>query len=301
MYRKLLTALLMLFSFVIIALGGYQCSTRVSREEGTNKSIPIDPGRGDDGYYYPEGYGESIYDDEFDLPEKSPDRCARNQYRELAEELGAMAVFKFDKSSLEDYRLGDRLNFDVRCPRMYLDMSSSSSGSIYKGKLNISYEDSSHIQVDEFSSGFTERENKYNRWTGGASITSKSFHAIFEHTDRAIILKLDDIREVDLRDGETAYIGAGEIYYKMFRKWASDWNDVCNTKGTYIKNAGGDPIPRRDKCWLLSSGAFNCRPNGALHPRAQVTNIDITGRLRCYSRLGRFIGLNIEEAFNGLP
>lgn len=308
MYRKLLISLFMILSFVIIALGGYQCATKVTHEP--RQSIPIDYAGGagsDDGgysdsdYYYEEGYGQDPYGDNAGLPERPEDSCARGQYRQLADQYGERASFRFDRSSLEDYRLGQQQNFDIRCARMYLYMSRlSSSSSIYKGMLSLSYEDGNSIKLQNFRSGFTEEENKYNRWTSGSSITNRRFYAIFEDEHTALILKLEDIREVDIRDGETAYLGAGDLYYKMFRIWTGDRNDVCYSKGTYVSLAR-QQLPRRASCWLLGTGAFSCRPNGVLPPKAQVTNINITGNLKCYSRLGRFFGLEIKEAFNGLP
>lgn len=305
MYRKISTALLMIFSFLIIAVGGYQCSTRVE-QQGTRESIPIDELPLDD-YYYEEGYGDSD-DGGQGFPEEPQDGCskdARASYRYLVGQAGWLAKFRFDDSSVEDYRLGARQNFDLSCARMYLNMNKLGSGSsTYKGQLKILFEEDGYVKRQSFSSGSATGENKYNKWTGGSLITGKRFHAIFEGKHTALILKLDDIRELDIEDGRTAYVGAGEIYYKMFRIWTGDWDDVCYTKGVYVRDAPQHTqakLGRNDRCWLLGRGAFSCRPDGALRPRNQVTDINITGNLRCYSRLGIFFGLNIKEAFNGLP
>ena len=159
------------------------------------------------------------------------------------------------------------------------------------------------LNCRDFVLVFQPEENKYNRWSGSTwkadrnNTVHKKFHAIFEDEHSALILKIDDVRLKDLRDGDTAYFGAGEIYYKMFRVWTGDKNDLCYTKGTYVSLAR-QSLPRKNRCWLLGTGPFSCRPNGALAPRAKVTNINITGGLSCYSRLGVFFNLKLEGAFN---
>ncbi len=234
------------------------------------------------------------------------DRCARSQYRDLSKRYGEISSFKFDISSLEDYRMGVRQNFDLRCPRMYLSMSRyAKSKKTYKGALAISFEDGHSIKVQKYTSGWTENENKYNKWLGSSwkpdknDKVNRSFYAIFENNDNAIILRLKDIKVVDVRDGETAYWGAGELYYKMFRAYSGDTEDVCYSKGAYVSHAPRRP-PKRARCWLLGIGPFSCRPNGVLPLKADVTNIDITKSLKCYNRLGEFYGLDIERAFKGL-
>ena len=223
MYRKFPAILLFLFSFVLITVGGYQCATRIIDEE----SIPIDYGGGTDNSYGDNsGQYDGYYRDagnERQLPPEPGDSCARSQYRDLAEKYGEMAVFKFDRSSVEDYRLGASQNFDLKCARLYLSMTQLSSSGTYKGLLRISYETGGKIIVDRFDSGSSMEDNKYNHWSSGSwrsdqdNNVNKQFYAIFENTNRAIILKLDDVRIRDIRDGETAYFGAGEIHYKMFR------------------------------------------------------------------------------------
>lgn len=75
---------------------------------------------------------------------------------------------------------------------------------------------------------------------------------------------------------------------------------MCVIQKALIMNQVSDQPPRTDKCWLFGTGPFSCRPEGSLHPRAEVTDIDLTGPLKCYKRLGIFFNLNIKEAFNGL-
>ncbi len=313
-YRQLSASLLFLLSFAVLVLGGYQCATQNIGAPGRT-TIPIQPG-GENGAY---GQGESGFYDpgpahsprsedrpsrRNSLPDDPGDKCARSQYRDLSKRYGEISSFKFDISSLEDYRMGVRQNFDLRCPRMYLSMSRyAKSKKTYKGALAISFEDGRSIKVQKYTSGWTENENKYNKWLGSSwkpdknDKVNRSFYAIFENNDNAIILRLEDIRVVDVRDGETAYWGAGELYYKMFRIYSGDTGDVCYSKGAYVSHAPSRP-PKRARCWLLGIGPFSCRPNGVLPLKAAVTNIDITKSLKCYNRLGEFFGLDIERAFN---
>ena len=316
MKYKIPETLLFLISFVIISIGGYQCATRVISQpdillpvdKGPNSSLP--PGSSGNSHLYDEEYLKDIgYKDDKDnrnsrLPSEPEDSCRRRQYNDLADEHGAIAGFKFDKSSVRDYHLGQSQNFGVKCPRLFLDMTKSSPRT-YKGILTIVAEINGRIQGYQFSSG-EGSDNRYNRWDGSSywrgdnnGRVSKNFHAIFESSKQAIILKLEDIRIRDIKDGEQGYFGAGEIYYKMFRIWTGDKSDVCYSKGAYVSQAHTPPARRGSRCWLLGTGPFSCRPKGVLHPRAKVTAIDITANsYKCYNRLGRFFGLNIEKAFN---
>ena len=251
-----------------------------------------------------QSHGQDSGFDDNRLPSEPDDTCPRDQYRKLAQRHGELAVLRIDNSSLADYRLGASQNFDLNCARMYLDMNKlSASSNTYKGFLSIAYDDGKNIKLQRFRSGFSAEENKYNRWSGSTwkadrnNIVSKTFHTIFENKHTALILKMDNVRLKDVRDGDTAYFGAGEIYYKMFRVWTGDKNDLCYRKGTYVSLAR-QSLPRKNRCWLLGVGPFSCRPNGVLAPRAKVTNIDITRGLSCYKRLGVFFNLNIEGAFN---
>jgi len=319
-YGKLPTTILFLFSFAILAIGGYQCATKIVPER---TDIPIKNGPGipnsNGGWSSnPGGSGSPLYEPGYgqdsggngsgSLPSDPENRCARKQYRSLSERYGEMAVFKFDSSSIEDYRLGIRQNFDIQCARMYLDMSRLSGASrAYKGMLVISFEDGRSIKLQRYKSGFTAGENKYNKWVNSVSgatwepnsngRVNKEFYAIFEDQDAAVILQLKDIRIRDVQDGKIAYLGAGDAYYKMFRTWTGDNNDVCYSKGNYARYAKAPPS-RNGRCWLLGTGPFSCRPNGVLSPGARVTDINIRGSLKCYSKLGSFYNLDIEEAFN---
>lgn len=319
-YGKLPTTLLFLLSFVVLAIGGYQCATKtmperttapIQNEPGGNGGWGPNPGQGgktpysDDEYLYPPGYGQdSGWNRGENLPPDPGNRCARAQYRNLSGKYGEMGIFKFDSSSIEDYLLGKKTNFGLNCGKIYLDMDRlSGTSQAYKGTLTIAFEDGRNVRVIKYQSGWNKKENKYNRWTGTSwspdsnDRVSKKFYAIFEDKDTAIILRLEDIRVDDLRDGQIGYLGAGDIYYKMFRMWVGDTSDVCYSKGNYARYAN-HPANRDGRCWLLGTGPYSCRPNGALAPGARVTDINIRGSLKCYSRLGSFYGLDIKEAFN---
>ena len=304
--------MLFLFAFTVITVGGYQCATQVPQGSqqlpGEPESIPIDstPDGGD--YYYSDEYMRGAYENGQsggrygDLPEDPGKNCSRRQYRRLAEKYGEIAGFDFDLSSFEDFRLSQRMNFAPKCPRMYLSMSKLSDSSTYRGQLAISYE-GSDIEVHHFVSGF-DNENKHNKWGSGSwtpvnDRVRKNFYAIFENTDTAIILRLDDVRVRDVRDGEVAYIGAGELYYKMFR-YSKTYgkNDKCFSGDIYMRYFRGDRPNRNKRCWLIPRGPFSCLPNGVVGPRDNLPNINITGSLNCYNKLGTFYSLDIKEAFN---
>ena len=318
MYRKILIVFMMVFSFLVISLGGYRCATKITHDARQNESrqtLPIDNGGdtsgGSDGfeipdydeadYLYEEGYGR-------DPNRRRSSNSNRNQgsggsacagssgfYKGLADKNGAMGGFSFNDASLKDILFGRNLNYGGKCGRIYLDMSRGSGSRAYSGRLALTVEDGDGYIPFYFISGDGD-ENRYNRWTTASSIFDRKFYAIFEDDHSAVILRLIEILEVDVGDGFTAFVGAGELYYKMFRIWVGG-NDPCYTRGTYVKFA--PQKPNQDKrCWLAVTGAFSCRPDGELGPGASWQEIDITGNLRCYKQLGRFYNLKLKEAFN---
>ncbi|MCY4321361.1 MAG: hypothetical protein OXC37_03015 [Bdellovibrionaceae bacterium] len=310
-YKKLPSLFLFLLAFVAISLSGYQCATQqfpVGRD-----SLPLDqnpgPYSGNDtnDNYYPDDYFED--QDEIDnrLPREIDDGCSRSQLRDLSNK--AQANFEFNTSSLQDFRFGASENFEEVCARLYLDMSHQ-QGSLYRGTLDLALQTNSRIFTFKgFKSGFSSSDNRYNKWSRGSwrgdrnGKVDKEFHAIFEDEHSALILKLEDVRIRDIEDGEETYIGAGKIYYKMFRiatlEDTRSREGSCFSSGTYVRNAHTPPTRRPDRCWLLTYGPFNCRPEGALDVRASFKDIDITADdYRCFSELGEFWGLDIEEAFN---
>lgn len=318
MYRKSIISFFFLFAFFAVALSGYQCATNVTQDTGT---IPInseDRGRGvhsdnnqGDGYHYPEDYVSRVdRDDQYDrdsrLPAEPETNCPRSTYREWAKQWGEMAVFKIDRSSLQDYRLGKSLNFPINCARIFVDMNKVSGERTYKGMVTVAYDDGSSVKFQRYRSGFTKEENKYNRWSGSRSwkadrkgeIDDKEFHAIYEDKDAALILRIDYISEIDNEDGSKSHYASGELHYKMFRySRSAGRDDRCFNDGTYMRYLDNKP-PKRNRCWLLTTGPFSCRPEGVLEPRKRFRDIDITEDLDCYHRLGLFRNLYIKGAFN---
>ncbi len=310
MSKKVLTAFFMSFSFVIIALGGYQCATQVTEDPDRVISVPggdRNIGGGDN--LYPANYGEDdpvSYRDSEDFERES---CAPGSvYKTATSGLGERAVFDFDSSAFNEYLFGKRTNLGPKCARMYLDMNRQGT-KLYKGSLTFSYEDAHPdgglaIIVKESSAlrtGSTSEENKYNQWTAGTDLTKRKFYAIFENNDMAVILQLKTIKEHDLKDGETVHLGYGDLYYKMFRHSETGGkNDKCYSSGAYMRNISRKP-PKRTRCWLLGTGPWSCLPGGIAEGTHsfKAPAIDIKkASLPCYSLMGKFFGLKIRGAFN---
>lgn len=317
-YRKLPAALLFLFSFVVIAIGGYQCATRGgdgSGGEGSREEFIFQQGESNGGGY--RDANPPRYDSDPDyhtggggdrLPqEPENENCPRSKYRDWEQQYGAMGNLRFRGSSLEDFRFGQRQNFDLNCERIFLSMNHT-SGRNYKGSLSLVYAIGKTVHRVTVTSGREDEDNKHNRWESRSwradrrDRVNNKFHAIFEDKHTAIILRLEDVREREVRDGEVAHLGAGEIYYKMFRySTTAGRNDKCYQNGAYMKDMEGNFV-RNKVCWRNTVGPFSCLPDGAFFPRRgripDMPNIDITGDLRCYNLLGEFFNVELEQAFN---
>ncbi len=294
MFRKVQITFLMLFSFIIIMVGGYNCSQKiytdnVDNTEGFNRPIEENPyGSGQ-----PE---EEEVDEESLLPDKPLDNyCNREQYEDLRKEFGSSAFARFNAGSLSDYRFGVRSNFDLNCKRMYLNMTKRRSR--FSGSLTISYEDGNGIRWRTYKTGVNESENRYNRWNrrdrSNSGRLKSEFYAIFENPSGAIILALDDLRIRNIQDGGSEIVGSGELWYKMFRAYAGR-KDVCYRTGTYISKAkitGRRPSVR---CWLLNQGPYSCKPQGVHSGDFNLLHENYD----CYDKLGTFGNLNVREAFN---
>ena len=321
-YKKIPSLFLFLLAFTVITISGYQCATQ--KLPNGRGSLPLEPPSANghnpppaDDYLYPDDYFKKDRENDSDprdrLPEEVTDsRCERSRLRNLSTRYGAIANFEFDRAALQDFKFGKRQNFDTVCARFYMDMSRLTYNNypVYKGSIAMVLQTSSQIQYFEgFNSGHSSSDNRYNRWRGSSwrgdknNEVNKIFHAIYEDEHSAIIIKLEDVRIRDIGDGKIDYRGAGEVYYKMFR--ISIKKDVKNTKGscystgTYVKDAHTAPDNRNNRCWFITLGPYSCRPGGALNPKENFTNINIaTNSYKCFSRLGRFWNLDIEEAFN---
>ena len=324
-YRKVPIILLFALSFTVIVAGGYQCSQQVQNRfpggaPDPNRLAP--PPTNYDGLYddSDEGYDrrDSRNDNRNDNRSNRRSRrdryyhgsnCDRARHKELADRYGGeLAVFKFDKGSINDF-IGGQINYPPKCPRIVLSMSSQN----YKGDLKIIYTRDGKEKKISFNSGLSEEDNKYNEWSRGSwredrrERVDKKFHAIFEDNagakgpQTAIILKIEDVRLREVRDGARDYLGAGEIYYKMFRADTKS-DDVCHSRGAYIWTLPQRPSKKR-ACWFISHGPYSCLPQGVLPvPKSgkplPAPPIDITGDLPCYNRLGVFWGLEIMTAFD---
>lgn len=315
LYRKLPTVFLFTLSFLLITASGYQCSTRVNnsrgeiavpgnagffKQEGQKDSYNKDSYNDDDDYYYSEDYFRPGENTEDRLPEIISDNCRRGEIRD---QYDSTVNFEFDKTSLKDFLFGNSV--ETTCSRLKLEMSkvSYNNTSVYRGSLKLILQFSNGTTHSPFESGFDSDENRYNKWSGASwsanneSKVNKRFQAIFENNDSAIILKIEDVRIRDKSDGEVRYIGAGTIYYKMFRydtNIKGNIKGLCYSQATYIRDLenSGDFV-RNDKCWFNAYGPFTCRPQGL------KTDINLSdSSYKCFSRLGRFWGLDIEEAFN---
>ncbi len=288
MLRKVQITFLMLLSFTIIVMGGYNCAQKISYPP----SVPI--------AVVPDNQLASEPADPYAgrLPEKPLDnRCNRSQYSDLEKRYGASAFVRVDAGDFIDFRLGLDTNFDVNCKRMYLDMTEKSRS--YKGELTISYEENNQIKVETFKTGYNKEENKYNEWDGRDKTASSSgkldskFYAIFENSFAAIILQMDKVKLIDDRDGEQRMVGSGKIWYKMFRAFANDY-DVCYRSGTYISKSKRSGRRPNTRCWFLNAGPHSCKPEGV-----NSGVIDLKDRdYECYDKLGTFGNLNVREAFN---
>ena len=317
-YKKLPALVLFTLSFIVISLSGYQCATQQYSQQGRG-AIPLDTkpksvSKPVDDDTYPDDYGDKKSnkdeddDDDGRLPIDSGKRCHNTKLNGLG--YGAIASFRFDNSSLQDFLFGESLNFEPICARLYLDMSHIGSPKKYKGSLSLALQTNINIRTFQgFQSGFSAKDNSYNSWSGsswegdGNNRVDKTFHAIFEDAHSALILKLERVVIKDVGDGDVAYIGAGEIFYKMFRIATAEdvktTKDSCYSTGTYVSKAHTPPPRKSNRCWLVNFGPYSCRPEGSLGVTEKFADIDITtNSYKCFSRLGVFWNLDIEEAFN---
>lgn len=309
MIQKIQISLLMLFSLVVIIFGGYNCSTKVTYEtQGLpEQKIPLDNfnNRNNISNNINSSHNDNN-DDNVHLPEEPGDNyCNRGTYSRLSNKHGASAFVELKSSGIfEDYRLGERANFEVKCLRVFLDMSKVSKQSYYSGEFTLSYEDNNSINISVYKSG-SNSENKHNKWVGSSwsassrGKISKDFYAIFEHKDRAAILNIDEVREDDVADGKTRLLGSGEIWVKMFRSFSGDKSDKCYKKGPYLSLSRVSPPSSNARCWLTRGGPYSCSPLGVSAAGQNITDFDLEDKdYDCYDKLGEFRRLDLREAFN---
>ena len=341
-YKKWPAFILFAVSFVVLSISGYQCSTRVTPTTSNysdfykkfdNQTNSQNNSQSNTQENLAERYenfyrGNSNQNNSSQTNLKSTSAedeeepktsCPRRQLRNLAKNEGTYAMFDISSSSLQDFRLGRSANYDNACSRLYLDMNKAEyqDASVYEGSMSIVYVGTClngqyGICRSRTRTGYSTSDARYNKWTGSSweagnnNKIDKKFHAIFEDDNGygAYILKLEDVRLVDIADGQVAYIGGGQIYFKMFRTATSgdvhrkDVAGDCYNNGTYISLAQRAPNRPSNRCWFLNTGPYNCRPQGDLLISAAFKDVDITDDYKCYKKLGTFYYLDIEKAFN---
>lgn len=315
MYKKLPSFILFTVAFIILILSGYQCSTRVINKPGPDilQSPDIQSARP-----YSESFSDSYpndpdyYDDDDDR-ERCPNKELGDFYTNKA-----MGRIELEDSALVDLNLGRTLNAPAECGRLYLKLKEveykrDRGENFYQGTMNLVYRGTCHngqfgICRYEMRTGYGSKDARYNRWDKRSitrrNVEDQEFHAIFENSLGAYILKLEDVREINIADGQIKYVGGGELYYKMFR--AATSNDVhrkdragdCYNSGTYVRNASYAPNHPGKRCWFVNTGPYSCRPEGDLLI-GQSKDINLkTDDYKCFSFLGTFYNIDIEEAFS---
>lgn len=296
MARQFVIVFLLLFSSLVIVFGGYNCSQQVP------SPYPYPPGgegpplRGGDGRYPSDDGGR--HGGPGSLPEEPDRKCNSEAYRNFRKRYGASAVLDFNYRNITDYREGAEPNYELECSRLFLDMEKMEGTSVYEGRLAIVYQGDdprtgklSNV-VDLYDTGDSTEENKYNTWRGSwGRNPSADFVSIFESTNRAIILRITDIKKVEVRDGEQVYKGYGSVWFKVFRLFKRR-GDICYNEGGYVSHAHTPPSSRPDRCWFLDGNPFGCKPQGS--GRA----VNLRGSLTCYKKLAEFGYLDIHKAFN---
>ena len=218
-------------------------------------------------------------------------------YRNFTEEYGTSAILDFDYKNIVDYREGHEPIYEMICPRLFLKMQKEKGTSVYKGQLTVVYlgddPQTGRLStiVDIYNSGDSVEENQFNNWQGSwGENPSADFAAIFEHPNKAVILRITDVKKIEVRDGEQAYKGYGSLWYKVFRTFKRK-GDICYNEGNYVSHVHRRPPIRPDRCWFLSKNPYGCRPQG--YEKA----VNLRGSLTCYRKLADFGYLDIHEAF----
>ena len=318
-YKKLPAFILFAVAFVLIILSGYQCSTRVV--DDTRQAGPALPINNNPAISYP-NQQSPLYDNSYNTytynnpyrGDEDDDSCPRRELRELYSGK-AMGHFEFDSSSLREINLGRSANFNTKCGRIFLKMSKTGheGRDVYEGSLNLVYIGTCHNGRHgtcryEMRTGYSSSDARYNFWTNNRlssrNIKKEKFHAIFEDSYGAYILKIEDIRAVDTSDGVVSYFGAGAIYYKMFKTATSsdvhnkDKRGDCYNNGVHVSQASHQPNRPSKRCWFVNTGPYSCRPEGDLliNDSSKSINLNVSS-YRCYSHLGSFSRIDLEDAF----
>lgn len=294
MARQFIVIFLLLFSSLVIVFGGYNCSQQqIPPQYPPGGGPPLRDGDGRDPYDPGGRHGGPG-----SLPEEPDGKCNNEAYSRFRKRYGASAVLDFNHRNITDYREGFEPNYELDCSRLFLKMEKVEGASVYEGRLAIAYEGDDPASgrlsnlLDIYDSGSSAKENKYNNWQGSwGSNSTANFAAIFESTKRAIILRITDVKRVEVRDGDQVYKGYGSVWFKMFRVFKRK-GDVCYNEGGYVSQAHTPPSVRPDSCWFLTDNPFGCRPRGS------GTTVNLRGSLTCYKKLADFGYLDIHKAFD---
>lgn len=310
MIQKIQISLLMLFALGVVIVGGYNCSSRQVRNTtpfNLSDKFGSKTGTIADSTANPNSTinsSKTNYDyetrDNVNLPTENTNNCRREQYSDLEDKHGAAGpLLDVSNSRIREYRLGRDTNFGVKCARVYLNLSKiDEDEKYYEGELTISYEADGKVNANTFRTGRKESENLHNYWTGG-SIRSAEFYSIFEDSKGSVIFFIDEIREREIHDGETQRLAEGEVWFKIFRGFSGNRNDVCYQEGLYVDQLRQVPPRPSAPCWLVPFGPYSCSPKGISGSNGSSTaKFKLTDeKYPCYKKLGNFVDLDIDEAF----
>lgn len=212
------------------------------------------------------------------------------------------------ESVFADFRLGRLINTmdDIEDLRVYVSLRKDSSGKYYSGDIRIAYWEydtqGSTFRETRYRSGRGSNA-KYNVWFRKSN--RDYFHGFFQEAHGSLIFVIDAItaatRNPDAPQQNTLY--SGSLWVKQFRTTWNRRNSCNNHDNRYVFENNLDPtktfIPplaeRTKNCWFITSGPFDCRTwkSGKGVNTFKAVNPD-----SCYSKMGRFNGLDLLKAFN---
>ena len=322
-YNRIVAFLLFTFSFVVISLVGFQCSTNWGL---FGPGVSVDPNTGNQTINTGEltsnfddvssNSSSSLTNEDIDDYGANCNAALINNYRDTRSP-GAIANIKYHNTGvLNDLGEGASAS-GAHCGKMFLSLSKS--GNTYGGTVTFTYQRNT-VSGGQLSKSITARnfetDSHLNGWRRGGRFPEadgeqqtsfNTFHAIFEGLRTtlqskppvmgAVILHIINVKRVHVSDTDVRFLGAGNVFYKMFKTYNPDKEDPCYNQGRYVRLAG-DPINRpAEKCWNISSAVlekpYGCRPQGL----DVAPDIRVGATFNCYKALGKFAGLDIEKAF----
>ena len=236
--------------------------------------------------------------------------CNTADYQEVSEKYGgASAPIDLNYQNLKDYLMNQELyRHESICPRIFLSMKkltdtpfgfSTYKGNLIVGHSGIVYKGQAK-SIARHTSGDTLKDNQFNTWQGDwETPAAVDFAAIFESLPHsAVILHINQVKkEYPDEEGNPVYKGYGEVWFKMFRQFVGNKQDVCYREGNYAHLAPRHiPLPTK-RCWFLDIGPYSCLPKGI----RTIESFDLRGDRPCYKKLGEFRDLDIRKAFHVDP